>query len=140
MHPLCLFPHQSDASQAFEWIVKDVQKLKQFIEESSTSDGAEGSEGNASLGDFEVLKESPTIGDGKFKLEIGTLIHFTLDNCLTQILFSEITRPRHVWVDYTNHPNSAAESVAVGDLRHARICTHGLRNLYFHVCRHQMSR
>ncbi|KAH8094882.1 hypothetical protein BXZ70DRAFT_1001284 [Cristinia sonorae] len=50
---------------AFEWVVRDVQKLKEYVEDSEAP-GSNSSEG----GTFDVLKESPTLGDGKFKLEI----------------------------------------------------------------------
>ena len=66
--------------------MKDVQKLKQFIEDEATSADPPDS-------DFEVLKESPTLGDGKFKLEIGTLVHSCSENCLTLQLFSKDTCP-----------------------------------------------
>lgn len=50
--------------QAFEWIVHDVSKLKEFVE-SAVSD-----KNDAIPDEFEILKESPLL-DGKFKLEIG---------------------------------------------------------------------
>ena len=66
--------------------MKDVQKLNQFIEDEATS-------ADPPDNDFEVLKESPTLGDGKFKLEIGTLVHSGSENCLTLQLFSKDTCP-----------------------------------------------
>lgn len=77
MHLLHACSDVSDIQQAFEWIVKDVQKLKQFIEDSSATSGIPESSEGVTLDDFEVLKESPTLGDGKFKLEIG-IFHFIL--------------------------------------------------------------
>ncbi|KAK7060417.1 hypothetical protein VNI00_001182 [Paramarasmius palmivorus] len=67
----------------FEWVVRDVHKLRDFVEGTSTStlnanDGAtpEGDNGidasasNLVADDFDILKQSPVIGDNKFKLEI----------------------------------------------------------------------
>lgn len=57
-----------DFDQAFEWVVRDVSKLKDFVEGPEiVEDGQESSQD-----DFEILKESPMMGDGRFKLEIGT--------------------------------------------------------------------
>ena len=58
--------------QAFEWVVRDVSKLKEFVECREILEGREGSGPVAQNDDFEILKESPLMGDGKFKLEIGT--------------------------------------------------------------------
>lgn len=60
--------------QAFEWVVRDIHKLRDYVEgpvitDVSTSSSDEGPEEDA--GDFEVLKESPMLWDGKYKLEIG---------------------------------------------------------------------
>jgi hypothetical protein len=56
--------------QAFEWVVHDVQKLRDFVEGRSPEDAADG-RGGPDRDDFEILKESPTLGEGKYKLEIG---------------------------------------------------------------------
>lgn len=48
--------------QGFEWDVRDVHKLRDFVEGVESQDGD---------GDFEILKQSPVLGDNKFKLEIG---------------------------------------------------------------------
>lgn len=58
--------------------MKDVHKLKEFVEdEMTTSDeNAASSDGGQASADIEVLKESPMLGDGKFKLEIGPLLQF----------------------------------------------------------------
>ena len=62
--------------QAFEWVVKDVHKLRDYIENTpirpasasaSVSDDGQDDE----IGDFEILKESPMLWDGKYKLEMG---------------------------------------------------------------------
>lgn len=70
----------TSVTQAFEWVVRDVQKLKEHIEslhDSGTS--SHDAEGN---GEFEILKESPMLGDGKFKLEIGEpLLSISLYAC-----------------------------------------------------------
>lgn len=62
--------------QAFEWLVRDVSRLKTFVE--SSLDDASGDPAAAdpeidipSQNSFEVLRDSPILGDGKFKLEIG---------------------------------------------------------------------
>lgn len=45
-----------------------MSKLKDFVEGPEiVEDGQESSQD-----DFEILKESPMMGDGRFKLEIGT--------------------------------------------------------------------
>ena len=51
-------------AQAFEWIVRDVHRLRDHVE--SLNEG-----NNVDVSTFDVLKESPMLGDGKFKLEIG---------------------------------------------------------------------
>ncbi|KAF9054971.1 hypothetical protein BDZ89DRAFT_1055595 [Hymenopellis radicata] len=48
----------------FEWVVRDVQRLRDYIEGCDTE-----SENNDD--DFEVLKQSPTMGENKYKLEIA---------------------------------------------------------------------
>lgn len=53
--------------QAFEWVVRDVHKLRDFIEAQQASSDEEISEKST----FEILKEAPIMGDQKFKLEIG---------------------------------------------------------------------
>lgn len=53
--------------QAFEWVVHDVAKLRDFVEDSA-QDESPGPERD----EFEILRESPILGDGKYKLEIGT--------------------------------------------------------------------
>ncbi|KAJ6628905.1 hypothetical protein B0H10DRAFT_1989764 [Mycena sp. CBHHK59/15] len=55
----------------FEWTVRDVHKLRDFVEgiEPEITEDEQG--GAAVLEDFEILKESPMIGDDKFKLEIA---------------------------------------------------------------------
>ncbi|KAF7290979.1 BTB domain-containing protein [Mycena chlorophos] len=51
----------------FEWVVRDVHKLRDFVEGIVESeDGAE-----LEADSFEVLKGAPLIGDDKFKLEIA---------------------------------------------------------------------
>jgi hypothetical protein len=53
--------------QGFEWDVRDVHKLRDFVE------GVDSPQDNdqAEHGNFEILKQSPVLGDNKFKLEIG---------------------------------------------------------------------
>ncbi|KAG5654630.1 hypothetical protein H0H81_011605 [Sphagnurus paluster] len=48
--------------QGFEWVVRDIHKLKDFVE----GDPTEGEDP-----DFDILKQSPMLGDNKFKLEIA---------------------------------------------------------------------
>ena len=58
--------------QAFEWVVPDVRKLRDFVEGRSPEDAVDGRSGSDRDRDaFGVLRESPTLGDGKYKLEIG---------------------------------------------------------------------
>ncbi|PCH41190.1 hypothetical protein WOLCODRAFT_100015 [Wolfiporia cocos MD-104 SS10] len=57
---------------AFEWVVRDVHRLRDFVEGVETTEAPnDTAEGDPDTEYFEVLKESPTIGDGKFKLEIA---------------------------------------------------------------------
>ena len=46
--------------------MRDVQALRDFVEQSPSFQSEEGLEEP-----YEVLRESPVLGDGKFKLEIG---------------------------------------------------------------------
>ncbi|TCD69884.1 hypothetical protein EIP91_005961 [Steccherinum ochraceum] len=55
---------------AFEWIVRDVRKLRDYVESTGTGSPSEGSN-SADNENFDILKDSPTLGDGKFKLEIA---------------------------------------------------------------------
>ncbi|KAG6830314.1 hypothetical protein H0H92_001249 [Tricholoma furcatifolium] len=48
--------------QGFEWVVRDVHKLRDFVE---------GLNKDIENTDFDVLKQSPMLGDNKFKLEIA---------------------------------------------------------------------
>lgn len=57
--------------QAFEWVVHDVAKLRDFVEDRGQDETPEGRVG-PDRDEFEILKESPMLGDGKYKLEIGT--------------------------------------------------------------------
>ncbi|KZT74456.1 hypothetical protein DAEQUDRAFT_660076 [Daedalea quercina L-15889] len=86
---------------AFEWVVRDVHRLRDFVENAYPSDvAAETEEGDGpspDTDDFEILKETPIIGDGKFKLEIGTSIRFTRRHTPTLSLY--ITS---LMVDYSN--------------------------------------
>jgi hypothetical protein len=52
--------------QGFEWDVRDVHKLRDFVEGMEPQDDDQAEHGN-----FEILKQSPVLGDNKFKLEIG---------------------------------------------------------------------
>lgn len=61
-------------AQAFEWIVRDVHRLRDYVEKQGVVDATN----PADAGDFELLRESPNIGDGKFKLEIGMLCYIML--------------------------------------------------------------
>ena len=55
--------------------MRDVHKLRDFVEgkTSQAPDGAR-TDGSNRLDrdEFEILKESPMLGDGKYKLEIGS--------------------------------------------------------------------
>ncbi|KAI0353004.1 hypothetical protein OH77DRAFT_1407778 [Trametes cingulata] len=52
---------------AFEWVVRNVSRLRDHIENQSTAEGDEDPDDE----EFEILKEYPELGDGKFKLEIS---------------------------------------------------------------------
>lgn len=63
----------------FEWVVRNVRKLREFVEqvpgETETETGTVDENGQISeqleADDFEILKQSPILGDHKFKLEIS---------------------------------------------------------------------
>ncbi|KAF9268194.1 hypothetical protein L218DRAFT_853507 [Marasmius fiardii PR-910] len=72
----------------FEWVVRDIHKLRDFVEgreglllnegenggnlsHESTGNDGDPAENSTIADDFEVLKQSPIIGDNKFKVEIG---------------------------------------------------------------------
>lgn len=53
-------------------MVRDISRLKLFVEDDETTERVEGAQAPATHNDdFEILRESPMMGDGKFKLEIG---------------------------------------------------------------------
>lgn len=55
-----------------EWVVSDLERLSRFIESDTDLNG---DDDQSSVKDddqsFEILSQSPLLGDGKFKLEIG---------------------------------------------------------------------
>lgn len=69
----CLNEKLNHDMQGFEWAVHDVQKLRNFVEEvEPVVDNGE-RPARSDLTDFEILRQSPMIGDHKFKLEIGMI-------------------------------------------------------------------
>ncbi|PPQ63428.1 hypothetical protein CVT24_004938 [Panaeolus cyanescens] len=52
----------------FEWSVRDIHKLRDFVESLDSTTIVAGQ--LPDHGEFEILKQSPMLGDGKFKLEI----------------------------------------------------------------------
>ncbi|KIM46330.1 hypothetical protein M413DRAFT_441413 [Hebeloma cylindrosporum] len=56
----------------FEWAIRDVSKLRDFVEGVVHEDGSQTLVSEA--GEFEVLKQSPILGDHKFKLEIAPTV------------------------------------------------------------------
>ncbi|KAL1944324.1 hypothetical protein VTO73DRAFT_3509 [Trametes versicolor] len=61
---------------AFEWVVRDLSKLRDHVENPPATEGDDAPDDE----EFEILKESPELGDGKFKLEIS----ITRDNDLSE--------------------------------------------------------
>ena len=56
--------------------MRDVDRLTRVIEsETEISDEQDDQSARDEEQDFEILKQSPLLGDGKFKLEIGTSAH-----------------------------------------------------------------
>ncbi|KAI0775947.1 hypothetical protein BD413DRAFT_648910 [Trametes elegans] len=51
---------------AFEWVVRDVSKLRDYVENGAATEDAADPDGE----DFEILRESAEMGDSKFKVEI----------------------------------------------------------------------
>ncbi|KAG7449477.1 uncharacterized protein BT62DRAFT_888421 [Guyanagaster necrorhizus] len=71
-------PEESTRQWTFmglEWIIRDIRKLRDYIEGPENTESSENLNAEdhavAEHGDFEVLKESPVMGDNKFKLEIA---------------------------------------------------------------------
>lgn len=62
--------------EAFEWVARDVQKLREYVESPEFAVRAVGEADAEANEDFELLRESPILGDGKFKLEIGMWTDF----------------------------------------------------------------
>ncbi|KAI0322452.1 hypothetical protein OF83DRAFT_1049301 [Amylostereum chailletii] len=62
---------------AFEWVVRDVQKLCDFLESeaSMARPDSEDETADSERDEFELLRESPNFGEGKFKLEIARTPH-----------------------------------------------------------------
>ncbi|KZP20228.1 hypothetical protein FIBSPDRAFT_932465 [Athelia psychrophila] len=96
---------------AFEWVVRDVSRLKQFVEERDGAEHVEGSAPVANDDDFEVLRESPMMGDGKYKLEIGmSRMHEASDVAQAQRLSLYITS---LIMDYAQYETSASIMTAI---------------------------
>ncbi|EAU84666.2 hypothetical protein CC1G_00185 [Coprinopsis cinerea okayama7 len=72
----------------FEWAVKDIAKLRNFVEGSPTGTD----QPQLSADDFEILKESPTLADSKFKLEIGMSVTIAFESRDNTFLSSD-----HPW-------------------------------------------
>ncbi|KZS97936.1 hypothetical protein SISNIDRAFT_449536 [Sistotremastrum niveocremeum HHB9708] len=60
------------AFTAFEWTVRNASALDSWLQGSPTASEETTEETTVSRESFEFLRESPIIGDGKFKLEIAT--------------------------------------------------------------------
>ncbi|KAJ7167467.1 hypothetical protein C8R46DRAFT_1093094 [Mycena filopes] len=84
----------------FEWVVRDVHKLRDFVEGVELEPEVEAESTDDELGstvgpdNFEILKQAPLIGDEKFKLEITCAPHnevatnkpSTLTLCITSLI------------------------------------------------------
>ena len=67
-----LFSLLLNLGQGFEWAIRDVHKLRDFVEGIEPPILGDGTRPPAATAaDFEILNQSPFIGDHKFKLEIG---------------------------------------------------------------------
>ena len=67
--------------QGFEWDVRDVHKLRDFVEDMEPQ-----ADDQAEHGNFEILKQSPVLGDNKFKLEIGQFAQIGDLGCAHKLL------------------------------------------------------
>ncbi|KAI0268185.1 hypothetical protein BC834DRAFT_821689 [Gloeopeniophorella convolvens] len=56
---------------AFEWVVQDVTKLRDLVEGRGPDEAESDGSRTPDRDEFELLRESPMLGDGKYKLEIG---------------------------------------------------------------------
>ncbi len=74
--PCLVVNNDRTTCQAFEWIIRDAQKLKDYVENTvpPVNSDAQVSDSEHATNGFDILKESPTLGDGKFTLEIGKCI------------------------------------------------------------------
>ncbi|KAI0720293.1 hypothetical protein C8T65DRAFT_705891 [Cerioporus squamosus] len=108
---------------AFEWVVRDVSRLKDHIEGTSASVG-EGEAPPEEVDDdeFEVLRESPELGDGKFKLEISKTTSIEPDSSTSPITPIIRTQPPTLSVyitsmaidfAHTNYETSASMFAAI---------------------------
>ncbi|KAJ8515346.1 hypothetical protein ONZ45_g7234 [Pleurotus djamor] len=68
--------HRQWSFTGFEWVIRDVAQLRDWVESVDTVQAPDEGTSEAVLTDdsFEVLRESPSIGDDKFKLEIARTI------------------------------------------------------------------
>lgn len=57
----------------FEWAVRDVHKLRDFVEGIEQPSSSAG-QSQVIADDFEILRQSPVMGDSKFKLEIAPIM------------------------------------------------------------------
>jgi hypothetical protein len=71
--------------QAFEWVVHNVAKLRDFVEDNGQDETSEGRAG-PDHDEIEILREAPILGDGKYKLEIGTRQAISFFSSLNEVI------------------------------------------------------
>lgn len=112
-------------AQAFEWVVRDVSRLRDYIENPPLM--AESENAAEELDDeFDVLRESPELGDGKFKLEICacfSLCFLVLE--LTE-LHSQDHNERARESIHTHHTRSTTDAILIYHLPDRRLRAHRL--------------
>jgi hypothetical protein len=101
--------------QAFEWTVSNVRDLKKFVESqqmvSTTSSlHSEDSQASHSNGIPAILRETPMVGDGKFKLEISRVA--TSDEANTSVSVTPDT-----------NDNTSAAPIIIPDTSEATMST-----------------
>ena len=72
--------------------MRDVSRLRDYIENTSTNTVERDVTEEVDDDDFEVLRDSPEIADGKFKLEIGAWHAYLAHSSLTYALTAHIAK------------------------------------------------
>ncbi|KAF4601950.1 hypothetical protein EYR40_005151 [Pleurotus pulmonarius] len=75
--------HRQWTFTGFEWTIRDVTRLKEWVETPETVQDDSETSPALTEDNFEILRESPVLGDDKFKLEVART-HIESDSSSTQ--------------------------------------------------------